>query len=65
MLNEQEDESLGVEQLPQTELESTPGGGEKPASDPNNVEMIDKSRSDQSQARFTDVPRDRNPSQDQ
>lgn len=37
MPNEQEDESLGLEQLPQTELDSTPGvQGEKPASEEAN-----------------------------
>jgi hypothetical protein len=33
MSDEQEDESLGVEQLPQTELDASPGKGEE--QDPN------------------------------
>jgi hypothetical protein len=37
MPNEQEDESLGVEQLPQTELDAVPGKAEK--QDPNIGDM--------------------------
>lgn len=31
--DDQQDESLGLEQLPQTELDSVPGVGEQPTSD--------------------------------
>ncbi|HEY9663714.1 MAG TPA: hypothetical protein V6C65_35140 [Allocoleopsis sp.] len=44
-LDEQEDESLGLEQLPQTELDSIPGVGEQPDSE---AEMNPASPAEQS-----------------
>jgi hypothetical protein len=53
-----EDESLGTEQLPQTELEATPGAGEQPTS-----EAKQNLQNDRSQTESTETHRDSNQSQ--
>jgi hypothetical protein len=45
---EQFDESLGVEQLPQSELEAVPGGKERPLDEAKSVNQSDSTQSDRS-----------------
>lgn len=60
MLDEQEDESLGLEQLPQTELDAIPGVGEQPDSE---AEMKPNPQAEQSPTPTNQPDQGGNPSE--